>query len=99
MDDGAKIDGGEAQLDEPEQVAMLPAIKRGRGRPKGRDYRDIDRPRHEEMRHLLEQGLAPSISLAAKMVAHRAYPPNSKPESKQKRLATSYPWPHPEPRD
>ena len=46
--------------------AIKPA--RCRGRPRGTNYRGVDARLHEKMRHLIEDGLAPSRTAAAKQV-------------------------------
>jgi hypothetical protein len=64
-----------------------------RGRPRGTDYRRVDRPRHEEMRRLCESGEAPSLTAAAWKVVDRAYGgPSSEPQSRVTRLVRTYPF-------
>lgn len=65
---------------------------RRRGRPAGTNYRAVDRASHLKMRDLVERGLAPSLSAAARMVAPEALGENTSLESKVQRLLRSYPF-------
>ena len=65
--------------------------QRSRGRPKGTDYRRVDRPLHEEMRRKLERCEVPSKRAAAMCVADRAYGSGSS-DSKITRLVRTYPY-------
>jgi hypothetical protein len=55
-----------------EENSAIPSGWR-RGRPRGTNYRRIDRPLHEEMRRKLEQCEVPSKMAAARTVADKAY--------------------------
>ena len=64
---------------------------RRRGRPKGTDYRRVDRPFHEEMRRKLDQCEVPTKTAAARTVADKAYGDGTR-DSKITRLVRTYPF-------
>jgi hypothetical protein len=76
----------------PSQPAegIVPLLRR-RGRPRGTDYRRVDRPLHEEMRRKLEQCEVPSRRAAAITVADKAYGQGTR-DSKITRLVRTYPF-------
>jgi hypothetical protein len=63
--------------------------KRPVGRPSGTGYGQIDAPLHEQMRQMLQRGLANSRTSAAKKLAGIAYGHGTW-ESKVKRLVRSF---------
>jgi hypothetical protein len=64
---------------------------RRRGRPKGTDYRRVDRPLHELMYRKIEQGEVPSRTAAARTVADKAYGDGTR-DPKITRLVRTYPF-------
>jgi len=64
---------------------------RPRGRPRGTNYRRVDRALHEEMRRKLEQCEVPTKRAAARAVADKAYGEGTL-DSKVTRLARTYPF-------
>jgi hypothetical protein len=74
----------------PFRLARDPSTRR-RGRPRGTDYRGVDRPLHEEMRRKLAQREVPSRMAAARSVADRAYGDGTR-DSKITRLVRTYPF-------
>ena len=73
-----------------EDISTIQSGRR-RGRPKGTDYRRVDRPFHEEMRRKLEQCEVPSKTAAARTVADKAYGDGTR-DSKITRLVRTYPF-------
>jgi hypothetical protein len=73
-----------------EPINVPPPIRR-RGRPRGTDYRRVDRPLHEEMRRMLEQCEVPSKRAAANSVVDKAYGQGTR-DSKITRLVRTYPF-------
>jgi hypothetical protein len=66
-------------------------LQRRRGRPKGTDYRSVDRPLHELMYRKIEQGEVPSKTAAARSVVDKAYGEGTR-GSKITRLVRTYPF-------
>jgi hypothetical protein len=73
-----------------EGTTTHPPVRRS-GRPRGTDYRRVDRLLHEEMRRKLERCEVPSRRAAAISVADRAYGQGTR-DSKITRLVRTYPF-------
>jgi hypothetical protein len=73
-----------------EDISAISSGRRG-GRPKGTDYRRVDRPFHQEMRRQLDQCEVPSKTAAARTVADMAYGDGTR-DSKITRLVRTYPF-------
>jgi hypothetical protein len=73
-----------------EDISTTPSGRR-RGRPKGTDYRRVDRPLHEEMRGMIERCEVPSKRAAASSVVDKAYGQGTR-DSKITRLVRTYPF-------
>jgi hypothetical protein len=73
-----------------DDIKTLKSVRRT-GRPRGTDYRRVDRPLHEEMRRKLEQCEVPSKMAAARTVADKAYGDGTC-DSKITRLVRTYPF-------
>jgi hypothetical protein len=65
--------------------------QRPRGRPRGTDYRRVDRPLHELMYRKIEQKEMPSRMAAARSVVDKAYGEGTR-DSKITRLVRTYPF-------
>ena len=76
------------QTAEPVNVAVP---TRRRGRPRGTDYRRVDRPLHNEMRRMHQQCEVPTLTAAARTVADKAYGMGTR-DSKITRLVRTYPF-------
>jgi hypothetical protein len=68
-----------------------PAFAKRRGRPRGTDYRSVDKPLHDAMRQMIEECTVPSRTAAARSVVNRAYGKGTW-DSKVTRLVRSYPY-------
>jgi hypothetical protein len=94
MSDGAiKTDGQEVEALHPSARARTEV--RSRGRPKGTNYRRVDRPLHELMRQILVEGIVATRTAAARFVVEesgcRVYGGGTD-ESKIDRLVRTFPF-------